>query len=68
MVILVVVVSLNVMFTSSLYGGGFFRGLFILLVGGISVLLTGGSMYLGIGIYHNTKKTAELLEKAQAQR
>ena len=38
-------------------------GLFILIGGGIYVIVVGGLMYLGLGIYQNTKKTAEMIEK-----
>jgi len=44
-------------------GGGFLPGLAILIVGGINVILFGGLMYLGLGIYQNTKATAEAVKK-----
>ncbi len=31
--------------------------------GGIYVLFIGGALYLGLGIYQNTKRTAEILER-----
>ena len=44
-------------------GGGPLAGLLILVIGAIYILFVGGFMYLGLGIYHNTKRTAEALEK-----
>lgn len=37
--------------------------LLIWLGGGIYVLFLGGLMYLGLGIYQNTKRTAEAMER-----
>ncbi|MBC7156667.1 MAG: hypothetical protein H5U20_04025 [Rhodobacteraceae bacterium] len=37
-------------------------GLLILLGGFIYLVFVGGVMYLGLGIYQNTKRTVELLE------
>lgn len=37
-------------------------GLFLLVVGLLYTVLIGGFMYLGVGIYHNTKRTAEAME------
>ena len=37
-------------------------GLAILIVGFIGLIVYGGLLYLGLGIYHNTHRTAELLE------
>jgi len=42
-------------------GGGFLPGLFILVGGIIYTILVGGMLYLFLGIYQNTKKTAEAL-------
>lgn len=35
----------------------------ILIGGGLYVIFIGGFMYMGIGIYQNTKRSAEALEK-----
>lgn len=37
-------------------------GLVILVGGFVALLVYGGLLYLGLGIYHNTRRTAELLE------
>ncbi len=37
-------------------------GLIILVAGFVALLVYGGLLYLGLGIYHNTRRTAELLE------
>ncbi|WP_371155114.1 hypothetical protein [Jannaschia sp. 2305UL9-9] len=34
----------------------------ILLGGWLAVLVIGGALYLGLGIYHNTQRTADALE------
>lgn len=41
--------------------GGALQGLGILIGGGLYVVMMGGMLYLFLGIYHNTKRTAELL-------
>ncbi len=38
-------------------------GLLILIFGAIYVVFVGGFLYMGIGIYQNTKRSAEALEK-----
>lgn len=48
-------------------GGGVLMGLLVLAVGAIYVVLIGGAMYLGLGIYQNTRRTAELLERMAAK-
>ncbi|MGB8812798.1 MAG: hypothetical protein WCC57_06405 [Paracoccaceae bacterium] len=42
-------------------------GLLILIGGGIYVVFLGGAMYLGLGIYQNTKRTAEAIERLAAK-
>lgn len=42
---------------------GVVPALLILLVGLLYVIFVGGFMYLGVGIYHNTKRTAEAVER-----
>ena len=43
--------------------GGPLVGIAILVGGLLYVLFVGGLMYLGLGIYQNTKKTAAALER-----
>ncbi|MDR5650994.1 hypothetical protein [Ruixingdingia sedimenti] len=43
--------------------GGFLQGIAIWVAGAIYVLFLGGAMYLGLGIYQNTRRTAEALER-----
>ena len=38
-------------------------GLAVLIAGGISLIVFGGSIYLGLGIYRNTRRAAEALEQ-----
>lgn len=44
-------------------GGGVLLGLGILIFGGLYIVLIGGFMYLGLGIYQNTRRTAEAMER-----
>ena len=44
-------------------GGGVLGGLLILVFGALYVAFVAGFMYLGLGIYHNTRRTAEAVEK-----
>lgn len=42
--------------------GGPVAGAMILVGGFIALIVYGGLLYLGLGIYHNTRRTAEALE------
>ena len=42
-------------------------GLAILIGGAIYVIFIGGLMYMGLGIYQNTRRTAEAVEKLAAR-
>jgi hypothetical protein len=42
--------------------GGPIAGLAILVSGFVALLVYGGFLFLGLGIYHNTRRTAEALE------
>ena len=42
--------------------GGLLTAIMILIGGGLYVIAMGGLMYLGLGIYHNTRRSAEALE------
>ncbi|MEK0162253.1 hypothetical protein VWZ88_07635 [Phaeobacter sp. JH20_36] len=44
-------------------GGGILAALGVLVVGGLYVVLIGGSLYLAVGIYNNTKRTADAIER-----
>lgn len=46
---------------------GFLAFLGVMLIGAIYLVLVGGGMFLGLGVYQNTKKTAELLERLAAK-
>jgi uncharacterized membrane protein len=54
-----VIAGFSTMFT----GGGFFGGLAVLIFGAISTVVLGGGLYLAFGIYHNTKRTADAVER-----
>ena len=68
----VVISALGVMFSgihatgadgSQVSISGPLAGLGILLFGAIYICILGGTLYLGLGIYHNTKRTAEAVER-----
>ncbi|MGZ9812094.1 hypothetical protein ACXN5S_16650 [Pseudoroseicyclus sp. H15] len=40
----------------------FVTALLVFVLGGIYIVVVAGAMYLGLGIYQNTRRTAELLE------
>ncbi|AUQ52972.1 hypothetical protein [Phaeobacter inhibens] len=44
-------------------GGGILAALGVLVVGTLYVILIAGSLYLALGIYNNTKRTAEAVER-----
>ena len=48
-------------------GGGVLGFLFVLIGGGLYVAFVAGFMFLGLGIYHNTRRTAEATEKMTGQ-
>lgn len=49
------------------FGGGFVAGLIVLIVGALYVIFIGGLMYLGLGIYQNTKAAAEALQRMESK-
>lgn len=58
--LMIAVLALTVITMSSPQGGAL-QGLAILVGGALYVVMMGGMLYLFLGIYHNTKRTAELL-------
>jgi phosphotransferase system glucose/maltose/N-acetylglucosamine-specific IIC component len=61
-VLMIIGVVGGALFTMFSPMGGFLQGLGLLIFGGLYVVLMGGMMYLFLGIYHNTKRTADILE------
>ncbi len=47
----------------AIFQGNFLGGLGILIGGSIYVVVLGGFLYLALGVYDNTKRTAEAVEK-----
>ena len=43
--------------------GGVLAFLGVLVFGAVYVVFMGGLMYIGLGIYHNTQRTADALER-----
>jgi uncharacterized membrane protein YedE/YeeE len=44
---------------------GILPGLLVLIAGLVYVVFIGGALYLGLGIYQNTKRMAEALDRRQ---
>ena len=69
--ILVVVVAIGAVIggISTMFApqGGFFVGLFVIVVGLLYALLFGGFMFMAIGVYHNTRRTADAVERLAAR-
>lgn len=50
-------------FGHGMMGGGPLAGLAVLIGGGLYLIVIGGFMYLGLGIYQNTKRAADAIER-----
>lgn len=48
--------------------GGPLAGLMVLAGGTLYLIFVGGILYLALGIYHNTRRTAEATERMQGRR
>ena len=64
-IIILLCVGVIVSTIAALFTEGFLAALFILIFGALYVVLMGGMMYLALGIYNNTKRTADLLAQRQ---
>jgi len=62
-IIVVAAIAVVVGALSSMVTQGFLAGLVLLVLGGLYVLMMGGMLYLFLGIYYNTKRTAEAVER-----
>jgi len=60
MAAVVVIGGLVTMFSQSFIGG-----IVTIIVGGLYVIMMGGMLYLALGVYHNTKRTAEAVERLE---
>ncbi|MEP2716217.1 hypothetical protein [Pseudophaeobacter sp.] len=58
-----VLVGTGVAFVAPAPNGGLLPALGILIGGSIYAIMVGGMMYLFLGVYHNTKRTAEAIEE-----
>lgn len=47
--------------------GGILQALGVWIIGTIYLILMGGMIYLGLGIYSNTRRTADAVEKMSAR-
>lgn len=61
--IAVVISAVVMMFSGSSQGGGFLMGLGVLVFGALYLVLIFGGIYLGLGIYDNTRRTAIATEE-----
>lgn len=57
--VVVLIAAVTVMFNAQ---GGFLAGIGILVGGALYLILMAGMIYLGLGIYANTRRTAEAVE------
>ncbi|PIV76160.1 MAG: hypothetical protein COW55_02805 [Rhodobacteraceae bacterium CG17_big_fil_post_rev_8_21_14_2_50_65_11] len=62
-ILMIIGVVVGTVITSMSPMGGVLKAVGVLIAGGLYVILTGGMLYLFLGIYHNTKRTAETLER-----
>lgn len=66
-VLMAVAIIIGTLFVLFMGGQGFFGNLLsailVLIVGALYLVLFAGMAYLGLGIYQNTKRTADLLER-----
>ncbi len=58
-----VLVGTVVAFLAPAPNGGPLAAVAILIGGSVYAILIGGMMYLFLGVYHNTKRTAEAIEE-----
>jgi len=56
-----VIGALATMFSGQ--SGSFFAAIAVLIGGALYTIMVGGMLYLALGIYGNTKRTAEAVEK-----
>lgn len=66
-VLMAVAIIIGTLFVLFMGGQGFFGNLLsailVLIGGALYLVLFAGMAYLGLGIYQNTKRTADLLER-----
>ena len=64
-VVIIVIMAIGVAIGSvgAIFQQGILIGLVILIVGAVYVIFIGGALYLGLGIYQNTKRMADAMEQ-----
>jgi hypothetical protein len=67
--VLIIIMALAVVVggIGAIFQGQFLSGIGILIAGAIYVLVMGGFLYLALGVYDNTKRTAEAVENLLAK-
>lgn len=58
--VVVLIAAVSAMFSAQ---GGFLAGIGVLVGGALYLILMAGMIYLGLGIYANTRRTAEAVEE-----
>lgn len=58
--VVVLIAAVTSMFSAQ---GGFLAGIGVLVGGSLYLILMAGMIYLGLGIYANTRRTAEAVEE-----
>ena len=64
----IIVILMGIAVILGAFGAGAQNGILaflgVLVFGAVYVVLMGGLMYLGLGIYHNTKRMADAMDKS----
>lgn len=66
-IIILMAVGVLIAGLGAMFSQGFLQGIAILIGGGLYVIMMGGILYLALGIYHNTRRTAEAIERLAAK-
>ena len=61
-ILMIIGVVVGAIMTAMSPMGGALQAVAIVVGGALYVILTAGMLYLFLGIYHNTKRTAEILQ------
>ena len=67
--VIVVIICVGVLIGSlaTMASEGLIAGLLVLIGGAVYAVMMGGMLYLVLGVYHNTRRTAEAIEMLAAQ-
>ena len=67
--VIVVIICVGVLIGSlaTMASEGLIAGLLVLIGGAVYAVMMGGMLYLVLGVYHNTRRTAEAIEMLAAK-